>query len=122
MNYDALKRSLINYPTQHWDADIDLSRFSKTQMLSALSEILEEHGVFPVPWGASGTQEGLSVVGSEDRYIGHWTDYGSDDDAGGIAVSTASEDLGDASMAAVVVFRTYFSNYTWTSGGDDDAH
>jgi hypothetical protein len=121
MSNDALKRSLVSYPAAEWDAEIDLAKFSEAQFVSALVEILKEHGHFPVQWGATRINDGLSVVGNDGSYIGNWNTVERFDDAEGAAVSTASEDLGDADMASHVIFRTYFSTYAQSQKGDGDA-
>jgi len=82
MSNSVLKSSLVAYPTENWDAEINLRQFSQAQIMSVLSKILEEHGNFPVPWGATGMQDSLSVVGYDGSYVGHWNTFEGDEETG----------------------------------------
>ena len=100
---------LARFPAPNWDKDIDLNKLSKTELISAISRLLIEHGKFPVPWSGHGKHSGLFVEGSDDRYIGHWMN--SEGDGSGDAImSIASEDLGNVETASMVIFQTYFAH------------
>ena len=73
MGNDNLKSCLITFPAPQWDIAFDLSQYSKSQVTSALAEILKEYGRFPVP--ERGVDNGLIVEGSSNRYIGSWTTF-----------------------------------------------
>ncbi len=120
MSNNDLKAGLLTFPSPLWDNGLDFSQFSKSQVILILSDILQKYGKFPVQWSASELHEGLFVKGSDNRYIGSWTTIEhidkNDDSAD---ASMACEDLGDAELAAKVIFKTHFSNLPLL-GSDDE--
>ncbi len=102
-----LKSCLIRFPETGWNSDLGSALFSEAALIQAISELLREYGKFPVPWNNEEPHNGLWVVGTDDRFIGHWEEI-SPGEGGYSALSIASEDLGDANMASRVIIQTYF--------------
>ena len=104
-----LKLCLSRFPEPGWNREMDFQTISESELLTAIGELLAEHGRFPPRWSSSGGHRGLLVEGADDRYIGHWLDVEGAEGESQV-LSIASEDLGDVEAAAQVIFRTYFSH------------
>lgn len=102
-----LKSCLVRFPESGWSGDLGSALFPESELVQVLSEILGEYGQFPVPWKKEEAHDGLWVVGTDDRFIGHWEEM-SPGEGEFMELSIASEDLGDAKMAARVIFMTSF--------------
>lgn len=107
MKKTELTKQLLCYPNSGWDVNLVINRYTRTDFIAALSDILEKHGKFPVDWEEFETQEGLQVTGQGDCYIGHWNSIEKIDEYESISI--ASEDLGNSQSAAEVLFRSLFS-------------